>query len=472
MSLTSTENKKNILKLDSFLNKKIIENENKFQNILNISKRKREYFSSDKNTLKEKTNTANIYYTNKTSDKKIIKNNKTDESAFYKKKFQVKKNLNQYFTPKKKIINNEYDFDNHINTINIKNTYISVYQKPKNKSLDNSTRKTNVSANKNLNNKNRNIPKKLAMPIRANNYTLKGFRAKEYISKKEHYFSPSPKSINFEEKVGRLKNEENKKKDMAEKDKKKKEGENKKRDMNVEKTNEKINLKIKEGFLEKQKKKENTKQKKENKKILFNNKKYERIKKNNILIQHKFKEKEKKLRNKTLDKNKKEKINNTISKLYDWDAKRKEKIDKDRKQFQKIEKNKYIPKINRRSASMAELKKEKYGEKNIFDRLSKEDPQLVEKKKILKEIYTPSFKPNIITRDNYKTNKKKEKEIIQNEENEDSEPKYESENDSKEMETIYITSISNQYIYDDNVHDLYRNAIFQNKNKHIKIKGK
>ena len=47
---------------------------------------------------------------------------------------------------------------------------------------------------------------------------------------------------------------------------------------------------------------------------------------------------------------------------------------------------------------MAELKKHKYNDKNIFDRLSKNDRDSVEKKKLLAQLYTPSFQPMINTK--------------------------------------------------------------------------
>ena len=479
MSLNSMENQKDksILKLDSFLNRKIIENENKFQNIFKKSKRKRVCFSEDKIIINETINITNINTpkaSNKNQNKKIIKNNKTDGNAFYKRKFPIKKKLILYFTPKNKIKNNVYNFNNNKKLVNRNAYYNKAYQRSKNKSVNNSAC---MSPSNYFNIKNRNKQRERLAIRNKPNITLKNKRPADYNSKKDQCLSPSPKSINFQKMIGRFKNEENKKKDWNEKEKIKKEEEEKKSCLIIQKSNKKENYKTKDGLLERQKKNDELKQQKEeNLKILLSKKKEEEINKNNFLMQ-KNKEKKlningnKKLRNKSLEKNKKEKINNSISKLYDWDMKRKEKLDMNMKNFEK-EKNKHIPTINKRSASMAEIKKEKYREKNIFNRLSKVDPELAERKKLLKELYTPTFKPNIITRDTYKSSKKKEKKIVENydkDEYEENEVNYESEDDSKEMETIYITSISNQYIQDDNVQDLYRNAIFQNKKKNSKI---
>lgn len=61
---------------------------------------------------------------------------------------------------------------------------------------------------------------------------------------------------------------------------------------------------------------------------------------------------------KTLNKTQKVKINNAINKLYEWDKNRKEKINQKRKtKNEKMEKFDYVPKINKRSASMAEFNK-------------------------------------------------------------------------------------------------------------------
>jgi len=142
--------------------------------------------------------------------------------------------------------------------------------------------------------------------------------------------------------------------------------------------------------------------------------------------------------------------------MYEWEEKRKEKLNERIKQNnEKIEMNKHVPKINKRSASMAELNKQKYKEKNTFNRLAQKDPVMLEKRKLLEELYTPTFKPNI--------NVKKVKPKKQEEENEENEEIEESE--EKQFETKGITSLSNKYINDDDIQELYRNALFQNKNK-------
>lgn len=98
-------------------------------------------------------------------------------------------------------------------------------------------------------------------------------------------------------------------------------------------------------------------------------------------------------------------IEKNISKLYEWEKRRKKKIEK----MQEI-KNKeeiiysYTPKINKRSNTLAKkFKKNNDNNANIFERLSKEDPLSKERKKILVELYKPSFQPKIYYSDRTRT---------------------------------------------------------------------
>jgi hypothetical protein len=112
-------------------------------------------------------------------------------------------------------------------------------------------------------------------------------------------------------------------------------------------------------------------------------------------------------------------IENSIFQMYQWEKRRKEKIVlmqnlKDKQ----IQRYTYIPKIDKRSNILAgKIKiKNDYNE-NVFERLSKGDKISKEKKKILEELYKPTFQPKIyfnnktIYRHNNKSNnKKKDKE--------------------------------------------------------------
>ena len=89
-------------------------------------------------------------------------------------------------------------------------------------------------------------------------------------------------------------------------------------------------------------------------------------------------------------------IENNISKLYEWEKRRKEKIEKMQEKKNKEEIiYSYIPKINKRSNTLAKKKKKNNNNINIFERLSKVDPLISERKKILEELYKPSFQPEI-----------------------------------------------------------------------------
>ena len=115
------------------------------------------------------------------------------------------------------------------------------------------------------------------------------------------------------------------------------------------------------------------------------------INENNIL---KKKEEEKK-ENKVDDSEKKAQVEKSIKKMYEWEEKRKEKIEQKKKEnSEKVETNyNYVPKINERSVQLAENNKLRQKQPNIFLRLSEEDKVLKEKKQILTDMYTPSFKP-------------------------------------------------------------------------------
>ena len=113
----------------------------------------------------------------------------------------------------------------------------------------------------------------------------------------------------------------------------------------------------------------------------------ERINKNNFLIKHK-KLKKKRL-NDSMDKiyNNKDSITESVNKLFDWDKKRKERLENEIKKLNLIEKNGHIPKINKTKI----FKKDKIIKK-IFDRLYNQDKYMFEfKKQLLTQESTPKF---------------------------------------------------------------------------------
>ena len=65
-----------------------------------------------------------------------------------------------------------------------------------------------------------------------------------------------------------------------------------------------------------------------------------------------------------------------------------------KEQSYELEKYKHIPRINKKSRKMA-MHSISNKKENIFDRLAKEDDMIKEKKKILEDLLSPTFKPNI-----------------------------------------------------------------------------
>ena len=114
-------------------------------------------------------------------------------------------------------------------------------------------------------------------------------------------------------------------------------------------------------------------------------------------------------------------IENNINKLYEWEKRRRKKIEKMKNLKDKqIKRYTYKPKISKRSNSLAmklKLKKEKEKE-NIFERLSKEDTLIKEKKKILKDLFTPSFQPQIFS-NNRKIYHNRNQSCVEKKENKD-----------------------------------------------------
>ena len=84
-----------------------------------------------------------------------------------------------------------------------------------------------------------------------------------------------------------------------------------------------------------------------------------------------------------------------LNSLEKWEQDRLDKIEKIKEENeQKIEDEfDFIPKINENSIKIAEKIKFRQKQQNIFVRLSKQDKISKEKKKILIDMYTPSFKP-------------------------------------------------------------------------------
>ena len=167
-----------------------------------------------------------------------------------------------------------------------------------------------------------------------------------------------------------------------------------------------LNKQIKDDFLTRQKKhEEKVKEKGEKLKQKLLDSERNKINESNILLQKRNKENSSygsvglnsSLNSEfsNMARTKKE-IDNTINKFYQWDQRRRAKIEKKREDLKfDNESLDHIPKIDKRSSSLASQKR---GDtESIFERLYREDDILREKKKLMEQLTTPSFKPNLFS---------------------------------------------------------------------------
>ena len=99
-------------------------------------------------------------------------------------------------------------------------------------------------------------------------------------------------------------------------------------------------------------------------------------------------------------------VNEGINRLYEWDERRKNKIEQLITEKSLSELIGHVPEIDKRSASMAANKNK---EIKFYERLSKEDTLIRAKKALLEKVLTPSFKPNLYLTKNYGKGVKEEK---------------------------------------------------------------
>ena len=175
--------------------------------------------------------------------------------------------------------------------------------------------------------------------------------------------------------------------------------------------------------------------------------------------------------------------------MYDWENKRKEKIEnKMKEKTGKAETEfDYMPKINERSSSMANKSKRRREEPDVFSRLAKEDKMLKEKRQVLIDLYKPSFQPNTflhtqkIRKNNEKEGKKevRKKEYPKSESSSDSDSdsddddddddgednNEESSSDSDEKEDNFDYKQDPKIFAEDNVQDAIRKALFNKMKK-------
>ena len=263
----------------------------------------------------------------------------------------------------------------------------------------------------NIKNKNNNIlgqkPKKesktkdlsnsLSLPNKQEKARRNIFQSKTNLSNLD-YTKNFSKSFDFNLTYERFIENETKKKERISKLKKKREKFEKKIYPHQPKINEKskeLTKSITDDFLIRlEKYKKDHIEKEENLKLSVMKYEEEKINKNNFLKLYK------KRSNDSIDKssNRTIIITESVNKLYDWDKKRKEKIENEIKRQDLIEKNGHVPKINKNYQ-----KKDKIIQK-IFDRLYNKNQYVFEfKKEILTQESTPKFQ-SLLNKDKNKVN--------------------------------------------------------------------
>lgn len=460
---------RNTKTISSSLNRKIIENEKKMESL--------------KTTKDQKAKSKSLYSISNENTKsnrkknKMHRINKSQEEIITRNTNKPKKLKLQYST----IQNVDYS-DGSFNIINNKlDKRLKSYSKSSNKNekiLFNNTISNiltkNFNFNKNSNSKKVN-QKELDVIINrlyANEHkTRKKTENEKNNSNTIDYNSSTSRKtrVNFNEIYSRFEDDIKRREENLEK--KREEINNNNKTLYTYKPKLNINKKFfdnqnNENFLERQKKYyEEKKQKEERYKEDLIKKQKEELEKNNIL-------------SKNIVKNKKE-IEKSINDLNEWDIKRKKKIDQKLKEKNtKIQNEfKYIPKINKKSENLAKKNKQRQKETNVFNRLAKEDKVLKEKQKILIQLYTPSFKPNIVATkriNNKKLYSSKEKEFDtiskkwKSEEyldDSDSDSEDEKNDDDFNDNDIYVDNYDNNNIFtEENIQNAYRKALFH-KNK-------
>ena len=90
---------------------------------------------------------------------------------------------------------------------------------------------------------------------------------------------------------------------------------------------------------------------------------------------------------------------------------------------------------------------------------------LLKKKKLLIELYTPTFQPNIYIKSPYHKKDEDKEEKNKNDEFDENNSK------NRNIQTVSLDTLSTPHLNDKEIQQLYRNAIFQNKKKPKKSKS-
>ena len=453
------------------LNKKIIENEKKMQSLVTIKKTKLKSNSLYQlsNTKKPMKKPKNKYHRKNQSQEEIrtINSNKPKQLKL------------QYSTIQYDDLGNDSNFFINKNERQLK-SYSKIERCDKNFKNKNITN-NNIKNDNSITNSKKVNKKELAIIVNRL-YTNANKRHKQNETEKNIYsntidfsgnktqrLNTKSSKINFNELYSRFEDYIIRRKENIERKREELNNDNKIKYTYKPKLN--INKKFfdeqnKDNFLERQKKYvEEKKIKEERYKEDLIRKEEEEINKTNIL-------------NKNNNRNRKD-FDQVLNDLNVWDNNRKKKIEQ--KKQEKIDKIKnefdYIPKIDKRSESLAKKNKNRKKESDVFTRLAKEDKILKEKYKILVQLYTPTFKPNISNTKRmnkiFENNMGKEFDVIskkfKSDEFEDNSETY-SDNENLEDEIIdKDDSENNNYdnsnlFTEENIQNAYRKALFH-KNK-------
>ena len=245
--------------------------------------------------------------------------------------------------------------------------------------------------------KTKDLSQSLSLPNKQEKVRRNFFKSKTNLSNLD-YTKKLSKSFDFNLTYERFIENETKKKERISKLKKKREKFEKKIYPHQPKINEKskkLTKSITDDFLIRlEKYKKDQIEKEENLKQTVMKYEEEKINKNNFLKLYK------KRTNGSIDKssNRTIIITESVNKLYDWDKKRKQKIENEIKRQDLIEKKGHVPKINKNYQ-----KKDKIIQK-IFDRLYNKNQYVFEfKKEILTQESTPKFQ-SLLNKNNNKVN--------------------------------------------------------------------
>lgn len=344
------------LEIDISLTLKIIENENKLKKLFNSTNKRNRYNSTD----------YKYYNTEKVSENENLSSSKNDNIENVKQSLRNK---------------NVYD-ENVINQISSQKT-MEIEKKNSKKIIKvNKSKNSKVNSQRKENKRNNTSKSDLSLNPFVNtirNNPINSFHHNSTAKTPLNRNITSIKYMNVERMITRFRENEEKIKEWIKKERTKKEIEENKHYQNSPKINnrsKKINLKIKDGFLLRLQKSEDEKQQKaEILKEFLKNKKMEEEKKHKGL--------KVKSRTKHTNLSTGKKISETLNKFHAIEEKRKAKINIKRKiKFPKEINNAFIHKINKRSTSMAELRKLNYSTNNLLEHFTIFGKYSIKKKNI------------------------------------------------------------------------------------------